>query len=385
MKKIVALLCLVFVNVAIAQDINQTPIADIEINNNYVFTTIVDIEASEVKSQGRTGTCWSFSTSSFIESEIYRISGKTIDVSEMYTVRATYPKKAWNYVMRQGNAQFGEGGLGHDLMNAIKSEGLVPESEFSGLIGEATSHDHSQFSKDIKTVLDAFIKSNKNSDHPNWQADIETILDEKLGEKIEEFVYEGVVYTPHSFLEMTGVNPNEYVTITSFAHAPYYDSFILNIPDNFANGSFYNVPLDEFNEIAKDVLNKGYSIEWDGDVSEATFSSKYGVAIIPNEKENSKKSLTEIVPEKEITAAYRQQEYDNYNTTDDHLMHIMGMVKDQKGNLYYKVKNSWGSNSNRVGNDGYIYMSESFFKLKSISILVHKDALSIDLKKKLDI
>ena len=385
MKKIVALLCLVFVNVAIAQDINQTPIADIEINNKYVFTTIVDIEASEVKSQGRTGTCWSFSTSSFIESEIYRISGKTIDVSEMYTVRATYPKKAWNYVMRQGNAQFGEGGLGHDLMNAIKSEGLVPESEFSGLIGGETSHDHSQLSKDIKTVLDAYVKSNKNSDHPNWQADIEAILDKKLGKKVEEFAYEGIVYTPYSFLEMTGVNPEEYITITSFEHVPYYNSFILNIPDNFANGSFYNVPLNEFNEIAQDVLNKGYSIEWDGDVSEATFSSKHGIAVIPNKIENSKKSLTEIVPEKEITAAYRQQEYDNYNTTDDHLMHIMGMVKDQKGNLYYKVKNSWGSNSNRVGNDGYIYMSESFFKLKSISILVHKDALSIDLKKKLDI
>ncbi|MFK5878596.1 MAG: C1 family peptidase [Flavobacteriaceae bacterium] len=385
MKKIIFLFCLAFVNFAIAQDLKPTPITDIEINNNYVFKTIVDIEASEVKSQGRSGTCWSFSTSSFIESEIYRISGKTIDVSEMYTVRATYPKKAWNYVMRQGNAQFGEGGLGHDLMNAIKSEGLVPESEFSGLIGSATIHNHSQLSKDIKAVLDDYIKSNKNSNHPDWQTDIETILDEKLGKKIEEFVYEGVVYTPQSFLEMTGVNPNEYITLTSFTHIPYYDSFILNIPDNFANGRFYNIPLDEFNEIAQDVLNKGFSIEWDGDVSEATFSSKYGIAVIPNQENNSKKSLTEIVNELEVTADYRQQEYDNYNTTDDHLMHIMGLVTDQKGNIYYKVKNSWGTNSNRIGNDGYIYMSESFFKLKSISILVHKDALTTDLKKKFHI
>ncbi len=338
MKKITLLFCLAFVNFVIAQDLKPAPIANIEINNNYIFTSKVDIEASEVKSQGNTGTCWSFSTSSFIESEIYRISGKTIDVSEMYTVRATYPKKSWNYVMRQGNTQFGEGGLGHDLMNAIKSEGLVPESEFSGLIDSATIHDHSQLSKDIKIVLDAYIKNNKNSSHPDWQADVETILDEKLGKKIEEFIYEGVVYTPQSFLEMTGINPDEYVTITSFTHIPNYDSFILNIPDNFANGSFYNVPLDEFNEIAKDVLNKGYSIEWDGDVSEATFSSKYGIAVVPNEKSNSKKSLTEIVLEKEITATYRQQEFDNYNTTDDHLMHIMGIVTDQKGNIYYKVK-----------------------------------------------
>lgn len=383
MKKIVLLICLVFVNFAIAQDIKPAAITDIQINNNYVFKTIVDIEASEVKSQGNTGTCWSFSTSSFIESEIYRISGKTIDVSEMYIVRNTYTKKAWNYVMRQGNAQFSEGGLGHDTMNAIKSDGLVPESEYSGLIGDATIHNHSQLSKDIKIILDAYIKDGKNSEYPNWQADVETILDDKFGHKIDEFVYEGIVYTPQSFLEMTKVDPDNYVTLTSFTHVPYYNSFILNIPDNFSNGSFYNVPLNEFNQIAQEVLSNGYSIEWDGDVSEATFSSKHGIAVVPNEEKFNTKSLTEIVTEIEVTADYRQQEFDNFNTTDDHLMHIMGLVTDQKGNIYYKVKNSWGTNSNRIGNDGYIYMSEAFFKLKSISILIHKDALSTSLKEKL--
>jgi len=383
MKKILFLLCFIFVKFTFAQDIKPTPVSDIEINNKYVFKTIVDLEASKIKSQGNTGTCWSFSTSSFIESEIYRISGKSIDVSEMYTVRNTYSKKAWNYVMRQGKTQFSEGGLAHDVLNAIKSDGLVPESEYSGLMSGSTTHDHSQLIKEIKTVLDDYIKNGKNSNHPNWQADVEAILDKKLGKKIDEFVYEGVVYTPQSFLKMTGVNPDDYITITSFTHVPYYEPFILNIPDNFSNGSFYNVPLDEFNHIAQEVLNNGYSIAWDGDVSEATFSAKYGIAVVPKEEKLNTKSMTEIVPEATITADYRQQEFDNFDTTDDHLMHVVGLLTDQKGNIYYKVKNSWGSNSNRIGNNGYIYMSEDFFKLKSISILIHKNALPLTTKEKL--
>ncbi len=385
MKKILTLLCVAIIHFANAQDIKTNNPTSAKINNDYVFTTVIDIEASSVKSQDRTGTCWSFSTSSFIESEIYRNTGKMIDISEMYTVRSTYPKKTWNYVMRQGRTQFGEGGLGHDVINALASDGLVPESEFSGLIGDATTHNHSEMVKEIKVVLDAYIKDNINSEHSNWKEDTEAILDEKLGVKVEEFVFEGKVYTPQSFLKMTEIDPSDYVTITSFTHVPYNESFILNIPDNFANGSFYNVPLKEFNAIAINVLEKGYSIEWDGDVSEKTFSAKYGVAVIPNDTDDNGKSMTQIVPEMGITAEFRQQEFENYNTTDDHLMHITGIVTDQQGNTYYKVKNSWGSSSARVGNDGYIFMSEAFFKLKSISILVHKDALSTILKGKLGI
>lgn len=386
MKKITLLVFACIINFANAQESKlPTPINVQPINNAYQFTTVIDIEASEIKSQGRTGTCWSFSTSSFLESEIYRISGKTIDVSEMYNVRSTYSRKTWNYVMRQGKAQFSEGGLGHDVMNSLKADGLVPESEFSGLFDGEITHNHATIVPEIKVILDNYIKNGVDSDHPDWQNETEAILNEKLGEKIEEFVYEGKVYTPKSFLEMTGVNPNEYVTITSFEHAPYYESFILNIPDNFAYGSFYNVPLNEFNDIATAVLNKGFTIEWDGDVSEKTFSSKQGVAVFPNDVSDNEISLIEIVPELEVTQEIRQQEFNNYNTTDDHLMHIVGIVKDQKGNTYYKVKNSWGGNSNRIGNDGYIFMSEAFFKLKSISIMVHKDALSDEMKEKLTI
>lgn len=386
MNKTILLAFIFSFSFANAQDINASKSISVQPTDNiYQFTTVLDIQTSEVKSQGRTGTCWSFSTSSFLESEIYRISGKTIDISEMYNVRTTYTKKAWNYVMRQGKAQFSEGGLGHDVMNSLRTDGLVPESAFSGLFNGETIHNHATIVPEIKIVLDSYIKDGENSENPNWQKDTEDILNEKLGEKIEEFVYEGKVYTPESFLKMTEIDPNNYITITSFEHAPYYESFILNIPDNFAYGSFYNVPLNEFNTIAKNILGKGYTIEWDGDVSEKTFYSKTGVAIIPNDEADIKTSSTQIVPELSVTSEFRQNEFNNYNTTDDHLMHIVGIVKDQKGNSYYKVKNSWGSNSSRIANGGYIYMSESFFKLKSISIMIHKDALSKEVRKKLNI
>ncbi|AOW19253.1 C1 family peptidase [Urechidicola croceus] len=383
MKKLLSIIFIVLFNFVNAQEIPTT--YTLEIDSKYQFRPYIDIEASSIKSQDKTGTCWSFSTSSFLESEIYRLTGKKIDISEMYSVRGTYERKAWNYVMRQGKAQFGEGGLGHDVINSLKTDGLVPESEFSGLIGNQTTHSHSQMVKEIQTILDAYIKNDIDSPYPNWKQTVDELLNENLGTEVNEFVFEGKVYTPKSFLEMTTINPNDYISITSFTHIPFYENFILNIPDNFSNGTYYNVPLDEFNSIAKQVLENGFSIEWDGDVSEKTFSPKYGIAVLPSNIENNTKSLTEIVPEMDVTQEFRQQEFENYNTGDDHLMHIIGIVTDQNGKLYYKIKNSWGTNSNRIGNDGYIYMSESYFKLKSISILIHKNALTQDLKQKLNL
>ena len=347
---------------------------------NYEFTPIVDIEASAVKSQGNTGTCWSFSTSSFIESEIFRITGEMIDISEMYTVRHTYPAKAWNYVMRQGKTQFSEGGLAHDVINSVSTFGLVPESAYSGLKFDATAHDHSKISPELQKVLDAYVKNNKKSEYPNWRASVDSILDIHLGKAPKNFFYEGTSYDAISFLKKTKLKPSNYVTLTSFSHHPYNSNFILNIPDNFSNGIFYNISLDELVAEADNALKKGYTIELDCDVSEKTFSSKYGIAVIPKNIDDNEKAMTYIVNENEITPEYRQQEFENYNTTDDHLMHIVGMVKDQNGNEYYKVKNSWGGNSARIGNDGYIFMSKAFFKLKTISILVNKNALSENLK-----
>lgn len=386
MKKIILLFCLITAIVTNSQEIKMVTKADIHAakENEYNFKTIVDIEASSVKSQGKTGTCWSFSTSSFLESEINRLSGKKIDVSEMYTVRNTYFKKAWIYVMRQGKAQLSDGGLGHQAFNTISKYGLVPESVFSGLKNN-NKYDHTGITNDIKAILDDYIKNDTNSNHPNWKEDVNTILDKRIGEDVKDFVYEGKVYTPQSFLEMTQINPTNYVTITSFTHVPYYKSFILNIPDNFDFGSFYNVPLDDLNTITQEALKKGYSLEWDGDVSEKTFSSKYGIAVLPNDKIDNENSMTHLVKEMKVTPDYRQQEFENFNTTDDHLMHITGLVVDQKGNIYYKIKNSWGTNSERIGNDGYILMSEAYFKLKTISIMLHKDAITKEIRVKLSI
>lgn len=351
----------------------------------YKFTPIVNIECSEVKSQGRTGTCWSFSTSSFIEAEIKRISGKSIDLSEMYTVRNTYPKKAWNYVMRQGKAQFSEGGLAHDVINSIADYGLVPENTFTGLNEDSKNHNHAEMVAVLKGMLNVYIDNPAKNLSPRWKKAVEAVLDIYLGKNITEFTYEGKKYTPKSFRNALGIKANDYLTITSFSHQPYYSNFILNIPDNFSNGSMYNVPLDDFEQTIINALEKGYTVELDTDVSERTFSSKNGLAIIPANDDKAAESLLSVRAEKEISQAYRQQEFENYNTTDDHLMHITGMVKDQNGTVYFKTKNSWGSTGDRVKYGGYVYMSSAFIRLKAISVTVHKNALTKDLNKKLDL
>ena len=347
-------------------------------SQSYDFETTIDLEATEVISQGKTGTCWSFSTSSFLESEIIRLTGKKIDLSEMYTVRHTYSDKAWNYVMRQGKLQFSEGGLGHDVINSVYRYGLVPNEVYSGLADGEKKHNHSQLADSLKTILTTYLDDSR-AYTSNWKQDIESTLDLYLGKDITAFTYDGKSYTPQSFLEMTTLNPKDYVTITSFTHQPYYSNFVLNIPDNFSNGDFYNVTLDDLVAITNNALKNGFSIELDCDVSEKTFSSKHGLAIVP--ANDSADALINVSNEKEITADYRQQEFENFNTTDDHLMHITGMLKDQNGTVYYKVKNSWGKNG--VRKDGYIYMSEAYLKLKTISILIHKDAVPNAIKTKL--
>ncbi|MFI1743842.1 C1 family peptidase [Thalassobellus sediminis] len=341
----------------------------------YEFTTVIDLKTSAVKNQGKTQTCWSFSTSSFIESEIYKNSEQDIDISEMFNVRKTYEEKAWNYIMRQGKTQFNEGGLAHDVTNSIKKHGLVPETAYNGFMNNENRYDHSKIVSDLKVVLDAYIKNVKDSKYPNWKQSTDSILNLYIGKTPETFIYNDQNYTPKSFLEMTKFNPDDYVSLTSFTQVPFYSKFILNIPDNFSNGSYYNVPLNELVEITDYILKEGHTIALDIDISEKTFSQKYGVAVIPKDIENTKKSLTYIVKENDITQEYRQEEFENYNTTDDHLMHITGIVKDQNNKMYYKVKNSWGSTGNRIGNGGFIYISKSYFKLKTISILLKKDIL----------
>jgi bleomycin hydrolase len=339
-------------------------------SQKYEFQTLKDISSLPVISQDKTGTCWSFSSTSFLESEILRIKGQKIDLSEMYNVRYTYPKKAYNYVMRQGKAQFGEGGLAHDVINSALEFGLVPESVYSGKT-TAAIHDHSKMIVDLETYLKGVVSTTPFN--INWKNEYEGFLDRYLGKPVADFTYEGKKYTPKEFVTANGLDLSKYITLTSFTHAPFYSKFILDIPDNFANGTFYNLPLDEFMYNIDSALDKGYTLALDADVSEKTFSSKTGMAVIPANEVDAVTILSEIKPEKVITQELRQAEFENHNTTDDHLMHLVGKVKDQKGNIYYKVKNSWGKDS---GKEGYIYMSVAYMKLKAISVLLHIDGLS---------
>lgn len=349
----------------------------------YNFTKVIDLEATPVISQGNTGTCWSFSSTSFLESEIIRLTGKQIDLSEMYTVRNTYPKKADNFVMRQGKAQFSEGGLAHDVLNSVEEYGLVPNTAFSGLFEGETNHNHAELVAVLKSMVETYVDNPGKKLSKKWKPAIDAVLSTYIGSNPETFEYDGKSYTPKSFLEMTKLTPSDYISITSFTHAPFYSEFILNIPDNWSNGSFYNAPLDAMMATIDNALENGFTVELDCDVSELTFSSESGVAVIPESADNNKKALKAIYPEKQITQDYRQDEFENFTTTDDHLMHITGLLKDQNGTKYYKVKNSWGTDASRNANGGYVYFSESYMRLKAISITVHKDAVGKELAKKL--
>lgn len=360
-----------------------TLITCISFAQEYQFQQIINIESTPVISQDKTGTCWSYATTSFLESEIIRLTGEQIDLSEMYNVRNTYMEKADNYIMRQGKAQFSQGALAHDVINSVAKYGVVPEDIFHGKEINDEKHDHSEMESVLQGMIDAYAKSKKLS--PKWKQAVSTVLDIYMGENPDEFLFKGKKYTPKSFLSYTKINPQDYISLTSFTHQPYYDKFILNIPDNFSNGSFYNLPLDELIENLDNALVKGYTVALDCDVSEPGFSAREGIAVIPREEDKEKTYLKEIRAEKVITSEFRQQEFENFNTTDDHLMHIIGKVRDQNGSIYYVVKNSWGSGSDRIGNDGYIYMSMPYTRLKTISIMIHKDALLSKTKKSLNI
>ena len=351
----------------------------------YEFHSTKEIEALPVISQDQTGSCWSFSTTSFLEAEIIRVTGKKTDLSEMYNVRNTYLDKAENYVMRQGKAQFGEGGLSHDVINSARKYGMVPETNFTGKNNSDLQFNHSKMVAELEAVVKKAVAETPKK-YPNWKADYAAILDAYMGKfnedekitqqnqsidnKIESKVK---ALTPKQFLGTTKLNLDDYITITSFTNEPFYSKFILSIPDNFANGYLYNLPLDEFILNIDNALDNGYTLALDTDVSELTFSEKEGIAVIPEYEEDNKSILTEIKPEKNITPEYRQAEFENFNTQDDHLMHIVGKVADQKGNHYYKVKNSWGTKS---GKNGFIYMSIPYVKLKAISVMLNKNGLS---------
>ena len=349
-------------------------ILSISLTAQYEFSHVKDIDCSPVKNQSRTGTCWSFATASFIESELLRMGNGQHDLSEMFVVRNIYKDKAMNYLLRQGKANFSQGSLSHDLMRMMKREGVMPESIYSGLLAEEKNHNHSEMEAALKGFMDGVMKSKNPS--AKWKPAFEGILDAYMGECPKTFMYNGKETDAKTLASDLNIEADEYVSLASFTHHPYYEKFILEIPDNYSNGSFYNIPLDIMMSSIEAALDKGYTIAWDGDVSEPGFDAKQGIAVLPLDK--SRDDLFKN-PGKEIkvTQELRQEKFENFTTTDDHLMHIVGKAKDQKGTEYYIVKNSWGPISPYKG---YLYMSKSYLAMKTISVMLHQDVLSPKLK-----
>ncbi len=344
----------------------------------YEFNAKQSVSCTEVKSQDRTGTCWSFATSSFLESEVLRIKNIDIDLSEMFSVRTTYLDKAQNYILRQGKANFSEGSLSHDVINAVERAGVVPESAFSGKSEGETIHNHSEMLAAAKGMLDGLQKKKKLSSR--WKKALNCILDIYLGEAPDKFEYEGKEYNPSGFAKYLGIEPESYISYTSYTHHPFYKKFVLEIPDNYSNGLYMNIPFDELQSIVDFALEKGYSVAWDGDVSEATFKHAKGLAILPVDKQ--RKDLWDRPGEEiKVSQELRQSSFESKSTTDDHLMHITGISYDKNGGKYYKVKNSWGKDNVF---EGYLYMSSAYFQLKTVAVLLHKEAVPKSIKKKLN-
>ena len=359
--------------------LSSTLQAQVQINgqNPYGFEVTKMVSCTPVKSQDKTGTCWSFATSSFLESEAIRMGHQPQDFSEMFVVRNIYKDKARNYVLRQGKANFSQGSLSHDLMRVVGENGIVPESVYSGKLEGDKIHDHSEMEAVLKGMLDGLLKQKRLSS--KWRTAFEKVVDAYLGEMPEQFTYQGKKYTSESYAKSVGLNADDYVNLTSFTHHPFYKNFILEIPDNYSNGSFYNIPLEDLQAVVKNAVEKGYSVAWDGDVSEPGFSSKNGMAIVPTDAERVD-LFTKSGAEEMVTQESRQAQFESFATTDDHLMHITGMAKDKQGKPYFVVKNSWGEVSDYKG---YLHMSEAYFKLKTVSILVHKDALPANIAKRM--
>jgi len=340
------------------------------IHAQYEFTHDKDINCTSVKNQSRTGTCWSFATSSFIESELMRMGKEEVDLSEMFIVRNIYKDKAKNYMLRQGKANFSQGSLSHDLIRMMKMEGVVPESVYSGLVDGEKAHNHSEMEAVLKGMMDGLLKSKRPS--KKWKAAFDGVLDAYMGECPETFKFNGKETNPKQLASDLGLDAGEYVSLTSFSHHPFYEKFILEIPDNYSNGHFYNIPLDEMMSTIDNAMAKGYSIAWDGDVSEKGFDAKEGIAVLP--KDGKRDDLFKSPGhEVKVTQESRQEAFENYSTTDDHLMHLIGKAKDQKGNEYYIIKNSWGEISPYKG---YLYMSKAYVQMKTVAIMVHKDVLT---------
>lgn len=369
--------------------------------NSYEFTKKIELKHTPVKDQSKSGTCWSFATVSFIESELIRTGKGVYDLSEMYFVHHAYNDKADRYVRFHGAANFGPGGQAHDVLNIIVEHGLATQDEYPGLYKGENKHDHGELDAVLEGYLKALVSAKGGKLTPVWADGFEGILSAYLGSLPDKEALLASKDKNNSSSLSMGINPSDYVELTSYTHHPFYTSFQLEIPDNWSGGFYYNIPVDELIKVINYSLEKGFTVCWDGDVSDKGFSHSNGLAIIPEMQpvssegtEMSKwekmtdKEKNELVynfkeprQEKNITQEMRQEAFNNYQATDDHLMHIVGKVKDQSNKDYFITKNSWSDKSNQFG--GFLNMSEAFIRLNTVAIMVHKDAIPKEIREKL--
>ena len=369
----------------------------------FEFTVVKENPITSIKNQNRAGTCWSYSALAFIESELIRMGKGEFDLSEMFIVHNTYLDRADKAVRTHGDVSFSQGGSFYDIIYGMEAFGLVPEEEMRpGVMYGDTLSNHNELTAVSDAVVAAIAKGKLTSlqkDGNNkmlWKKAIEAIHDIYLGERPEKFTYNGKEYTPKSFYESLGLNADDYVSLTSYTHHPFYSSFVLEIQDNWRWAQSYNLPIDELMEVFDNAIMKGYTIAWGSDVSENGFT-RNGIAVLPDSdkaqelsgsdmarwlkmRPEEKQLNTKPQPQKWVTQEERQVAYDNYETTDDHGMQIYGIAKDQLGNEYYMVKNSWGESGTYKG---IWYASKAFARYKTMNIVVHKDALPKHIAKKL--
>ena len=369
----------------------------------FVFTDVKVNPTTSVKDQNKSGTCWSFSGLSFLEDELLKKGKGEYDLSEMYVARQCYIDKAINFVRYYGKTNFGEGGGLLDIPYVYNKYGMMPESAYDGLEYGEEKHDHGELAAVLTAYLNEIVKNPNKKLSTAWLKGYIGILDAYLGEVPETFEYDGKAYTPRSFADELGLDMNDYLPVTSFTHHEFYKPFVLEVPDNWDHGLYYNVPMEELLQIVDNAIDKGYTVLWAADVSEKGFKWYDGVALMPkvdrkksmegteldrwvklkdSEKEDKMYDFKGPVEEITVTQESRQQGFDNYETTDDHGMVIVGKAIDQKGNKYFKVKNSWDSEQVY---DGYFYISMPYFLAKTMSIMVNKDGVPAGILQKLDL
>lgn len=391
MKKLVLLCCgIAFLQSSFAQDNLVNALKNNSSDSakaKFTFTTVIDLEKSPVKNQGSSGTCWSYSGNSFVESEMMRTGKKFVDISEIYTARCAYIERAKNYVRMHGNIGWGDGAELHDVMSIYKKYGAVPYEVYTGLHYGTSKNKFGEMQAALEGFLKGIVENKNGKLTKNWLPAFTAALDSYLGKVPETFTWQGKTYTPLSFAaEVVDLDADNYLEFSSYTYSPYYTATVMMVPDNWSLQSVYNLPLQEMTDMVDYALEKGYTVAWATDVSEKYFSWKNGVAIVP-EKDLEDMNADEIKTmfdgpknERIITAELREEAFDNYTTTDDHGMHIVGLATDQHGKEYYMVKNSWGD-----ANDykGYLYVSKAYFQYKTTAVLLNKNAIPAAILRKL--